>query len=209
MGDGHLFRQDLGGLGLSRSCHRPLLMARRRLVHPRPLRTELVSEALVMAIGRRVPGPALLHHSDEGSQLGFKWSSQRAFGCSSPTASSKAFSPLSDEISCIADRAHARRGDSKPSQVDRLLQPTASSLLSWLPIARGVRSNLRSQETGLSGPEHLVTVSTRTGSDQTFDLPRVTDPTRTTLRGPRGWTARVPMVFRMFMRKAGFAVLHR
>ena len=34
------------------------------------LRTELVSEALVMAIGRRVPEPGLLHHSDQGSQYG-------------------------------------------------------------------------------------------------------------------------------------------
>jgi putative transposase len=34
------------------------------------LRTELVAEALVMAIGQRVPEPGLLHHSDQGSQYG-------------------------------------------------------------------------------------------------------------------------------------------
>jgi transposase InsO family protein len=34
------------------------------------LRTELVAEALVMAIGKRVPEPGLLHHSDQGSQYG-------------------------------------------------------------------------------------------------------------------------------------------
>lgn len=34
------------------------------------LRTELVTDALIMAIGRRVPGPGLLHHSDQGSQYG-------------------------------------------------------------------------------------------------------------------------------------------
>ena len=34
------------------------------------LRTELVAEARVMAIGQRVPEPGLLHHSDQGSQYG-------------------------------------------------------------------------------------------------------------------------------------------
>jgi putative transposase len=34
------------------------------------LRTELVAEALVTAIGHRVPQPGLLHHSDQGSQYG-------------------------------------------------------------------------------------------------------------------------------------------
>jgi transposase InsO family protein len=34
------------------------------------LRTELVAEALVTAIGHRVPEPGLLHHSDQGSQYG-------------------------------------------------------------------------------------------------------------------------------------------
>jgi len=34
------------------------------------LRTELVSDALIMAIGRRIPEPGLLHHSDQGSQYG-------------------------------------------------------------------------------------------------------------------------------------------
>ena len=34
-------------------------------------------EALDMAIGRRCPQAGLLHHSDQGSTLGFKGSSQR------------------------------------------------------------------------------------------------------------------------------------
>ncbi len=34
------------------------------------LRTELVADALVMAIGNRVPEPGLIHHSDQGSQYG-------------------------------------------------------------------------------------------------------------------------------------------
>lgn len=34
------------------------------------LRTELVAEALVTAIGNRVPEPGLLHHSDQGLQYG-------------------------------------------------------------------------------------------------------------------------------------------
>ena len=36
----------------------------------------LVVDALRMALGRRRPGPGLIHHSDHGSQGGFKWSSQ-------------------------------------------------------------------------------------------------------------------------------------
>jgi len=37
---------------------------------------ELTLAALNMAIINRQPGPGLLHHSDRGSQGGFKWSSQ-------------------------------------------------------------------------------------------------------------------------------------
>src|SRR5689334_18597053 len=40
------------------------------------LRTELVLEALEMAVGQRRPRD-VIHHSDQGSQLGFKRSSQR------------------------------------------------------------------------------------------------------------------------------------
>jgi putative transposase len=39
------------------------------------LRTELVLDALEMAIGKRRPGN-VIHHSDQGSQDGFKWSLQ-------------------------------------------------------------------------------------------------------------------------------------
>jgi putative transposase len=38
---------------------------------------QLVTDALMMAIWRRGKPDALLHHSDQGSQLGFNWSSQR------------------------------------------------------------------------------------------------------------------------------------
>ena len=41
------------------------------------LRTELVLKALDMALGRRRPA-GVIHHSDQGSQRGFKWSSQRS-----------------------------------------------------------------------------------------------------------------------------------
>jgi putative transposase len=37
---------------------------------------QLVTDALIMAIWRRGKPDALLHHSDQGSQGGFKWSSQ-------------------------------------------------------------------------------------------------------------------------------------
>ena len=40
------------------------------------MRTELVTDALLMAVKRRRPDPGLIHHSDHGSQLGFKESSQ-------------------------------------------------------------------------------------------------------------------------------------
>jgi putative transposase len=40
------------------------------------MRTELVVDALQMALARRRPGPGLICHSDQGSQLGLKWSSQ-------------------------------------------------------------------------------------------------------------------------------------
>jgi putative transposase len=41
------------------------------------LRAELAIAALTMAIQRRRPATGLIHHSDRGSQGGFKWSSQR------------------------------------------------------------------------------------------------------------------------------------
>jgi transposase InsO family protein len=42
---------------------------------------QLVTDALVMAIWRRGKPDALLHHSDRGSQGGFKRSSQHQGGC--------------------------------------------------------------------------------------------------------------------------------
>ena len=41
------------------------------------LRTELVLDALEMAIGQRRPD-GVIHHSDQGSQGGFNWSSQQS-----------------------------------------------------------------------------------------------------------------------------------
>jgi transposase InsO family protein len=40
------------------------------------MRTELVADALHIAIARRRPAPGLIHHSDQGSQGGFTRSSQ-------------------------------------------------------------------------------------------------------------------------------------
>ena len=40
------------------------------------MRAELTVAALTMAVQRRRPGVGLIHHSDRGSQGGFKWSSQ-------------------------------------------------------------------------------------------------------------------------------------
>jgi len=44
------------------------------------LRSELVVDALEMALARRRPDPGLVHHSDQGCQGGFDWSSQRLIG---------------------------------------------------------------------------------------------------------------------------------
>ena len=41
------------------------------------LRSELVVDALEMALARRRPGPGLVHHSDQGCQLGLNRSSQQ------------------------------------------------------------------------------------------------------------------------------------
>jgi putative transposase len=43
---------------------------------------ELTLAALDMAIKRRRPLPGLMHHSDRGSQGGFKWSSQHPLSAS-------------------------------------------------------------------------------------------------------------------------------
>jgi putative transposase len=40
------------------------------------MRAELVVDALTMAVHRRRPDPGLVHHSDQGSQLGLNRSSQ-------------------------------------------------------------------------------------------------------------------------------------
>jgi putative transposase len=56
------------------------------------LKAELVVDALAMAVTRRRPPAGLVHHSDRGSQGGFKWSSQRLVmevvrdGCSRASA---------------------------------------------------------------------------------------------------------------------------
>jgi putative transposase len=41
------------------------------------MRSELVADALQMGLHRRRPAPGLVHHSDQGSQGEFNWSSQR------------------------------------------------------------------------------------------------------------------------------------
>ena len=43
---------------------------------------QFVIDALLMAIWRRGQPEALLHHSDQGSQPGFNWSSQHGITCS-------------------------------------------------------------------------------------------------------------------------------
>ena len=54
------------------------------------LRTELVLDALEMAIGQRRPRD-VIHHSDQGSQGGLKWSSQHPSGGSCDVGSETAF----------------------------------------------------------------------------------------------------------------------
>jgi putative transposase len=47
------------------------------------MRSELVVDALTMGVSRRRPAPGLIHHSDQGGQGEFNWSSQRLMkeGC--------------------------------------------------------------------------------------------------------------------------------
>jgi putative transposase len=47
------------------------------------MQAELVIDAVEMAISRRQPSGELIHHSDQGGQGGFNWSSQRSMreGC--------------------------------------------------------------------------------------------------------------------------------
>jgi hypothetical protein len=65
----HHVRPYLGGMALPLVRARCLLPEGRRLVHvEQPERTELVLDALNMAIYTRRPQPGLIHHSDRGSQ---------------------------------------------------------------------------------------------------------------------------------------------
>ena len=57
------------------------------------LRTELVLTALEMAIGQRKPHN-VVHHSDQGSQAGLKWSSQHLEGGSCDEEAQAAFGPV-------------------------------------------------------------------------------------------------------------------
>jgi hypothetical protein len=56
-------------------CTRGLIVGWQLATH---MRTDLVGDALKMALGLRGPGAdvELVHHSDRGSQGGFNWSSQ-------------------------------------------------------------------------------------------------------------------------------------
>lgn len=46
---------------------------------PRSMTSQLVADALMMAVWRRGRPVQLLHHSDQGSQPRFNWSSQHCF----------------------------------------------------------------------------------------------------------------------------------
>jgi transposase InsO family protein len=68
VGRRHHLRAHLGGLPLRRRRRRRLFPNGRRLEHGGHLRTELILDALDMAIERRRPGEGLVHHSDQGTQ---------------------------------------------------------------------------------------------------------------------------------------------
>ena len=64
------------------------------------LRAALVLDALKMAVGQRRPKD-VIHHSDQGSQLGFNWSSQ----CLSAPTAAPHQEPLlacANQVSCVA-----------------------------------------------------------------------------------------------------------
>jgi putative transposase len=66
------------------------------------LRAELVLDALEMAVGQRRPRD-VIHHSDQGSQLGFKWPSQHLCAPIS-AARQRPRQAFSTQASCAAGR---------------------------------------------------------------------------------------------------------
>ena len=62
---------------------------------------QLVTDALVMAIWRRGKPDALLHHSDRGSQGGFKRSSQRVVCLHTVLAYQALRLAFSSQVSCV------------------------------------------------------------------------------------------------------------
>ena len=62
---------------------------------------QLVTDALVMAIWRRGKPDALLHHSDRGSQGGFKRSSQRVVCLHIVLAYQALRLAFSSQVSCV------------------------------------------------------------------------------------------------------------
>lgn len=66
------------------------------------MRTQLVIDALEMGIWNRRPAPGLIHHSDQGAQLGFKGSSQHCLVGSRLAARSAPRRESSSRGSCAA-----------------------------------------------------------------------------------------------------------
>jgi putative transposase len=66
------------------------------------MRSELVADALEMAVHRRRPEPGLIHHSDQGAQGGFNWWTQR-FAVGGIVDARRALRPVcASRVSCVA-----------------------------------------------------------------------------------------------------------
>ena len=82
------------------------------------MRSELVVDALQMALAPRKPGPGLVHHSDQGSQPGLKGPSQHRVIGKRTVAGSIAWLGRGDGCGWLSSRRLARRagrsGDNHP-----------------------------------------------------------------------------------------------
>ena len=104
------------------------------------LQTELALEALQLALGRRVPAPGLVHHSDRGCQGEFNWSSQHL-----------------DDGGAAMQRRKRRRSDraGRPAMRSPGRPPAtgrAEQQRFWKAIARGLSSEDAAVSCGVSPP---------------------------------------------------------
>jgi transposase InsO family protein len=144
------------------------------------MRSELVVDALQMALGRRRPAPGLIHHSDQGSQ--FVWlafgQAARAAGIAQSMGSrgdcydnavAESFFATSSKSSSTAARGRRRR-----SCEPRCSTPSRSSSTASAATARSACASPADLETSTPSPRGADLAASRLASTQTI---RITAPT--------------------------------